>query len=203
MPKWLIILLVVFLVMILGCCGGVTTCFFLARKAAKTGVARLQEAAQEAQREAEAARANAERNGAAAPAPAGGDTAAPPANNGAAAAEPAAGFPAPRNAPATYKLPTHFPTDIPIQPGLQITTPTWNNMTGTGAVILSGNVKSDDVVSYYTTNLASNGWTQAANTSIANMTQLQYTKDTRTVVLQITPGDNAADTNVMMVIDKK
>ena len=33
MPKWLIILLVVFLLIALGCCGGVGTCMYFGRKA--------------------------------------------------------------------------------------------------------------------------------------------------------------------------
>src|SRR2546430_1774276 len=54
MPKWLIVLLVIFLVIVLGCCCGFITCTYFLRAGAHAGAAALQKAAEDAQRRMEA-----------------------------------------------------------------------------------------------------------------------------------------------------
>jgi hypothetical protein len=203
MPKWLIILLVLVLVIMLGCCGGITTCFFLARRAARAAGdpatwQGIQKHMEEAQRNAmnQAAAAQAAAN--ATTPPTNGTT---PTNEGATPSQ--AATPAQDTPPPGVKLPANFPSDVPIQSGLSVTMPSWDNMTNTGGLLLSGNIKSDDVVTYYTTNLPQNGWTQTANNSIATTTLLQYTKNTRKVVVQVTPANNGASTTVMIAVTKK
>jgi len=52
MPKWLIILLVVGLIVVLGCCGGIAACHFMCTAVAKNGAGALQQFVQDEQKKA-------------------------------------------------------------------------------------------------------------------------------------------------------
>ncbi len=204
MPKWLIILLVILLVMILGCCGGVTTCFFLARRAARSAIPALQQAQQRViDAEQKALQEQAARNGTApvmdgTPATPMATPAAPvDGGTGGTNATPSA---APSGVVSMSKLPKNFPTDVPVVSGLTPSMSSSDNVANKGMVMLSGKVKTDDVVTSYTQGLEKAGYTQASNTNTNDITQLVYTKDALQVFVQVTPGDSGAATSSNVTI---
>ncbi len=203
MPKWLIVLLVVLVVVLIGCCGGVSTCFFLARWAAQNMGPALQQMQDEMIKQAKAAQTRAQGQNPGVAVPPAADNAGNAGTPGAPGAAGVPNAPAPAAVGPTQKLPSNFPTDVPVQEGLTSTFSIGDNTKGSGSVMLSGNVKPDDAVAYYTKTLEKNGWTQTGNTTMNELTQLQYTKDTRKLVVQVSGGTGGAATNVMLIYEKQ
>ncbi len=220
-PKWLLVLVAVLLVIVLGCCGVFTVCSFLVRRGAQTAGSALdvaiKQAQAEAERQAEAARQRAMEQATQgvlpAPAPGEGDNTGPetggnaprPAaptvtpGGGASTGTPAGGSAAPT--PRAVRLPTNFPKDVPLQPGLTPTFQAADNTAGSGAVTFEGKVDRQTLLDYYAKQMKDNGWTEAHSVEMGEITQVQYTKDAREVVVQVSPGDNG-HTNALISYGK-
>lgn len=175
MPKWLLILIVILIIIIFGCCGGVITCGMLFKK----GAQKLQENApgwqaqiEQQAREAQARAADAGRPG---KGPSiNGRTA--PADNG-------------EEAVVSTKLPSNFPSDVPVYSGLSPTYSMADKTKNSGVVMFNGAGDPEKVSAYYQKELEAKGWKQETNTTFNNMTVLKYSKDEQTVNLSIVPED--------------
>src|ERR1051325_11559564 len=99
-------------------------------------------------------------------------------------------------------MPANFPSDVPVYKGLVPITSTADKIRGTGSVILSGKFDRADVASFYEKELEKAGWKQEANNDVGEITQQQYSKDDRKLIVQINPGDGSAST-VMILYEKK
>ncbi len=217
MPKWLIILLVIGLVVVLGCCGGFAACHWMCTKvvtagaeAAQNGAVALQQRAMQAQADAQAAM---EQQRAAAVAAGGNgqampDQAAPgaPAAGGTGGAAAAAGGNNQGIADSlgTGRMPANFPTDVPVLKGL---TPsgisTADKVKGSGMIMMTGPVAHDDAVAYYDKELQNQGWKEETNQDIMGQTIMTFSKDTRTLTVQVVPDGNTGKSMVNLVYETK
>jgi hypothetical protein len=101
--------------------------------------------------------------------------------------------PAPRVMDASgkpLKLPSNFPSDLTVYPGMNSTFSASDNLTGKGSVLLQGKVEHQNLVDYYRKQVKDGGWEQTGDTEVGELTQLTYTKDDREVLVQVSPGDD-------------
>jgi hypothetical protein len=195
MPKWLIILLVVFLIVILGCCGGVGTCIYLGKKAvqaakdnAGTIEQQIQDRAQQAERDAAARAANGgggiPTGGGVTGGGAGGSTGGSGGGSGTSGG--GGGV-----LPSMGSLPTNFPKDVPVMAGMAPAgVAVADNANGSGVATFTTSQKRQDVAAYYTTAMKDQGWSVDQNMDIGQGTMMVFSKDTRKAVVQAVTTDN-------------
>jgi hypothetical protein len=176
MPRWLIVLLVIFLVIILGCCGGFVACNWMCSRVAQTGGNTLQSLANAATQRAEAemkaatqrAMEEARRQGAEF------DTTG-----------------------AGLALPAEFPADIPIYSGFKVTTRVVPPGSKGGTLLLEGPAKAATLGSYYEKEMAAQGWKQIQAFASGNSFSQSYTKDDRSATFTGTENDGSTTLQVI------
>jgi len=200
MPKWLILVLVVFLIIVLGCCGGFAACHWAcqrvvstAAQAAKDNEARLakqlQEAAAErqaaAQREAQGVGGNG--GGPGGGGGAGNDVGNPlnrPGGEGENATPPGPGA-HPEAQVVTSSLPENFPSDIPTYKGLKPFNSGSDNLKGSGAVEYMGTGDHKEVKDFYRSEMKKQGWSATEDSDVGQLSSLVFEKDGRTATILI------------------
>jgi len=214
MPKWLIIVLVLFLIVIVGCCGGFVACRWACAKAVTGAQSALQTATQKARDEMMAAtqRAADEAQRQAEQAARGGGTSPPEPGVGGGAPGAGAGRGA-GGAPTggarggtggggpsvnvTGSTPANFPKDLPVMAGFTSGGVSAADIAkGTGMVMLTGKSTRQDTVAYYEKQMKDQGWTETNNIEIGDTSSMIFTKDTRQATIQASNSDG----NTMLII---
>jgi hypothetical protein len=95
------------------------------------------------------------------------------------------------------KLPSNFPSDVPIYSGLTPNYSASNKMQGTASVIMTGSGDADKIVDFYKKDLAVKGWTISDEQSFNAMTSMAFTKD-KTKVTIIVNGLDAGKISMSM-----
>lgn len=218
MPKWLIILLVLFLLIIMGCCGGFVACRWACNRAVSTVGAATQKAHDEWAAATQAATDATQKAAAAtqgmggmggngmptkgpdnaAPGDAGGN---PPtvSNGGSAGGNPPSGGGTGGGGsagggaatPVSYGA-NNLPTDIPVMSGMTSTgISTVDRVNNSGGSQFSTKSSPADVTAYYQKQFASQGWTLTDNVSINGMTSVGFSKGTRKANVMAMPADGS------------
>lgn len=207
MPKWLIILLVIVVIIGVGCCGGFVTCTYLFKKGAESASAKLDEVGKQLKAEMEKARAEEEKRLAEEAKTGGGtgtgDTASPSETPPTERSGTGSGSPSSETPIVTVRMPSNFPTDVPVYKGFKPNTlSSADKMKGSGMVMLTGKADRATVTAFYEKEMEKNGWKQESNSDMGEVTQMLYSKADRTVLVQVSPGDGTA-TNLLITYDKK
>lgn len=209
MPKWLIIVAVIFLLVLFGCCGGFVACNWMCHRAATS----LNQAMLDAEkRNIDLAHAQGALQGLAqphsntVPAPTGDVTNATPTNTPGGANDVTPAKPANTDAQATIaqSLPESFPSDIPQPKGLTVASSASDNVKGTGGVYYTGTGSHADLKSFYRTEMKNQGWTPTEDNDIATLSTLIFTKDTRKATIMIANDPTHSEQLMVTILyDKK
>jgi hypothetical protein len=212
MPKWLIILAVVFLIILLGCCGGFVACRWACAKAVTAGEAAAQKAEEAASRAAEEAgrRATQPEGGGPVTVGGGGGAIGGAGVDGGGGGNPGAGGGA---APGggnggggngitsglgSGNMPANFPKDIPVMAGLAPSGVSFADKTkGSGMIALTGTGKRTDAAAYYEKQMADQGWAPGQNVDIGDSTSMTFTKDNRQATIQAVQDGNKVMVNII------
>ncbi|HVX84683.1 MAG TPA: hypothetical protein VH253_07690 [Phycisphaerae bacterium] len=100
------------------------------------------------------------------------------------------------------KLPSNFPSDLPVYSGMNSTFSASDNLSGEGSVLLQGSADHQTLVDYYRKQMKDAGWEQTDDTEVAGVSQMTYTKDVRKAQVQVSAGDNGT-TMLMLSYSKK
>lgn len=104
---------------------------------------------------------------------------------------------------ASSTLPDAFPKDFPVYPGAKVTGVLSGSEKGksTGAWVTFTTADSKDaVVSFYKTNLASNGWTEESTFASGDTTTETVSKGTMNGTVGITRAADAKETEIIVML---
>lgn len=101
------------------------------------------------------------------------------------------------------KIPDTFPKDFPLYPGVKVTSSLSGAQQGKSNgfwLTLSTADSQDKVVSFYESNLKSNGWTVTATYSAANTSTQTVSKGKMSGTVAITGGSSNKETDIVIIL---
>jgi hypothetical protein len=167
MPGWLIALLVIFIVIAVGCCGGFATCSYFAREAVNSVGPAIEKAAKEERERLEKMQREAETRA-------------------------ADGLPgATDDTGSTVGRPATLPSDIPFFAGGEV-----DPASDESTTVFRTSATADTVATFYDRDMVRNGWTRESRRPAGRATMMVFKKEERTVRFIITPDPTIGKTAV-------
>jgi len=100
------------------------------------------------------------------------------------------------------KLPSEFPSDVPIYGGVKVSAVSTNKNEGSANATMTSEDAKDKVLKWYEDKMKSDGWEEKSNSTINNVDFREYTKGKAKLALSVWPNEDGGKKGTFITVSR-